>query len=92
MVFGLPDEADKGDYKLSVKIVYDKDRAKELYPKKNEDEIREILWNDVKELNQTFPKYKHIVNMILTDKELIKTTTNKVKRHEEMKLILGEDK
>ena len=91
MVFGLPDENDKGDYKLSVKIVYDKDRAKELYPNKDEEGIREVLWNDVKVLNQTFPKYKHIVNMILTDKELIKTTTNKVKRHEEMKLILGEN-
>lgn len=92
MVFGLPDESDKGDYKLSVKIVYDKDRAKELYPDKSFDEIREIIWNEIKKLNQTFPKYKHIVNLILTDKELIKTTTNKVKRHEEMKLILDENK
>ena len=29
--------------------------------------------------------------MILTDKELIKTTTKKVKRQEEMKIILNEN-
>ena len=31
--------------------------------------------------------YKYIKNMILTDKELIKTTTKKIKRNEEMKTI-----
>ena len=30
--------------------------------------------------------------MILTDQELIKTTTKKVKRQEEIKKILGENK
>ena len=30
------------------------------------------------------------MNMILTDKELIKTTTKKVKRNEELKEILGQ--
>ena len=32
---------------------------------------------------------KYIKNLILTDEELIKTTTKKVKRQEEMKKILG---
>ena len=43
----------------------------------------------VKEINKTFPPYKYIKNMILTDEELIKTTTQKVKRNEEIKRILG---
>ncbi len=89
MVFGLPDERDKNDLKLSVKIVYDKEKAKELYPDKNYDELYQIIWNQIKELNKTFPKYKHMVNLILTDEELIKTTTKKVKRYEEMKKILS---
>ena len=87
MVFGLPDKQDKNDVKLSVKIVYDKEVVKEKYPQKTEEELYQIIWQQIKEVNKGFPRYKHIQNMILTDKELIKTTTKKVKRQEEMKLI-----
>ena len=89
MVFGMPDEKDKNDLKLSVKIVYDKEVVKEKYGNISQEEIRDIIWNKIKEeVNTTVPRYKHIMNMILSDKELIKTTTKKVKRNEEMKLIL----
>ena len=87
MVFGLPDKQDKNDVKLSVKIVYDKEIVKEKYPVKTEEEVYQIIWQQVKEINKGFPRYKHIQNMILTDKELIKTSTKKVKRQEEIKLI-----
>ena len=85
MVFGLPDKEDKNDIKLSVKVVYSKEVAKEKYPDKSEDELYKIIWDEIKKINLSFPRYKHIQNMILTDEELIKTTTKKVKRHEEMK-------
>lgn len=88
MVFGLPDKKDKDDVKLSVKIVYNSDFIKEKYGNISEEEIYKIIWNKVKELNKTFPRYKHIQNMILSKDELIKTTTKKIKRHEEMKKIL----
>ncbi len=90
MVFGLPDKKEKDDIKIAVKIVYDKDEAKEKYPDKNEDELYNLIWEKVKELNKTFPRYKHIQKLILTSEELIKTTTKKVKRQEEMKKILAE--
>ena len=51
--------------------------------------IFKIIWEQIKEINKTFPPYKYIKNMILTDEELIKTTTHKVKRQEEIKRILG---
>ena len=35
------------------------------------------------------PKYKYVREMIITEEELIKTTTLKIKRHEELKKILG---
>lgn len=90
MVFGLPDEKDKNDVMLSVKIVYNEEETKEKYEGKTEKELYEIIWNKIKELNKTFPRYKHIQKMILTKEELIKTTTKKVKRQEEMKRILEE--
>ena len=89
MVFGLPDEQDKNDIKLSVKVVYSKETANEKYPDASEEDLRKIIWEQIKEINKTFPPYKYIKNMILTDEELIKTTTKKVKRQEEMKKILG---
>ena len=89
MVFGLPDEIDKNDVKISVKVVYNKDIAKEKYPNASEEDLRKIIWEQIKEINKTFPPYKYIKNLILSDEELIKTTTKKVKRQEEMKKILG---
>lgn len=91
MVFGLPSKEDKNDVTLSVKIFYNKEVAEEQYKGMSEDELYKVIWNDIKELNKTFPRYKHIQNLILTGEELIKTTTKKVKRREEMKKILGEN-
>ena len=91
MVFGMPDKNDKDDVKVSVKIVYNSEIAKEKYNSKTKDELYQILWGEIKNLNKSFPRYKHIQKLILTDEELIKTTTKKVKRQEEMKKILQEN-
>lgn len=88
MVFGLP--KDDGDYKLSVKIVYNKDIVQKEFPGKSFEELQEIVWDKIKEINKSFPTYKYIKHLILTDEELIKTTTKKIKRQEEMKKILAE--
>ncbi len=85
MVFGMPDNKEKNDVKLTVKIVYDKEYVKQAYPNIQKEELEKIIWNKIKEINKTFPPYKYIKNMILTDKELIKTTTKKIKRNEEMR-------
>ena len=89
MVYGMPDEKDKNDVKLSIKVVYNKEIVKEKYSDKTEEELYKIIWNEIKEINKTLPRYKYIKGMILTDEELIKTTTQKVKRNEEIKRILG---
>ena len=52
-------------------------------------EIEKIIWEKIKEINKTLPTYKYIKHMILTNKELIKTTTKKIKRNEEMKLVFS---
>ena len=89
MVFGLPDEKEKDDIRVAVKVVYDKESVKEKYKDATDEELYQIVWNQIKELNKSFPRYKHIQKLILTDEELIKTTTKKVKRQEEMKKILS---
>lgn len=87
MVFGMPNQNDKNEVKLSVKVVYDDEVIKEKYADKSEEELYKIIWEQIKELNTTFPRYKHIQNLITSHEELIKTTTKKIKRHEEMKKI-----
>lgn len=85
MVFGMPDNKDKNDVKLTVKVVYDTNIIETKYPNIEKEELEKIIWEKIKEINKTFPPYKYIKNMILTDKELIKTTTKKIKRNEEMR-------
>ena len=80
---------DDGDVKVCVKIVYDKELIKELYNIEGEENIRDFLWKKVKEINNLMPKYKYVREMIITEEELIKTTTLKIKRHEELKKVLA---
>ncbi len=85
-VYGRPE--DDGDYKICAKIVYDVDVAKEFYGVNNEEKLKEALWKEVKKVNKTMPAYKYIREITITDKELIKTTTQKIKRFEEIKTVL----
>lgn len=86
MVFGMP--ADDGDVTLSVKVSYDKEYIKSKFGDITEQEIKEKIWNWVKEVNKTIPKYKYLKKLILTDEELAKTTTLKIKRNIEMEKIM----
>ena len=89
MVFGMP--ARDGDVTLSVEVCYDKDYIQKQFGEISEEEIRNKIWNWVKEVNKTMPKYKYVKKLILTDKELVKTTTLKIKRKIEMEKIMKND-
>ena len=80
---------DDGDVKVCVEIVYDKEMIKDLYHIEDKEKIKEFLWKKVKEVNKLMPKYKYVREMIVTEEPLIKTTTLKIKRHEELKKVLG---
>ena len=82
-IYARPQKGDKNDPMVSVKIVY----TKEAIQGKTETELYDIIWKKIKEINKTLPPYKYIKNMIITDKPLIKTTTNKIKRKEELAVI-----
>ena len=87
-VFGMPEADDKSKIKVSIKVVYNKDKVKEKYGDISEDDLYKNIWNQIKEVNKTLPPYKYIKHMILTDKPLIKTTTQKIKRKEEIKTVI----
>ena len=87
-VFGMPEEDDKSKIKVAIKVVYNKDKVKEKFGDISEDDLYKNIWNQIKEVNKTLPPYKYIKHMILTDKPLIKTTTQKIKRKEEIKTVI----
>ena len=89
IVYGKP--AKDNDLMICAKVVYNTDNMKELYPDKAKEDYYEIIWKDIKaQINHSMPAYKSIREIIVTDEPLIKTTTQKVKRHEELKKILGD--
>ena len=75
------------DTMLCAKIVYDETIAKEMLGDKTVEEYQEIIWEEIKRINKNLPTYKHIKNITITTEPLIKTTTQKVKRFEELKKI-----
>lgn len=84
MVFGWPVE---DDVEVSVKIVYNKEYTDREFTDYTPEQLKEIIWKDIKEINHSLAKYKYMKNLVITDQPMIKTSTAKVKRHEEMKTI-----
>ena len=71
--------------KICAKIVYSKDNpsVKNL----SKEEINSAINENIKIINKNLPTYKYIREFVITDEPLIKTTTQKIKRHEELKKI-----
>ena len=68
--------------------MYDEDLVEEIFGTKDSEELKEKIWQEVKKINKTMPAYKYVREIIVTNKDLIKTTTQKVKRFEEIKTVL----
>lgn len=87
-IYGKP--GNNGDLKIAVKIVYNKELMKHLYEMTDEEKIQKFFAEEVKKINQNMPRYKSIKEVSVSEEPLIKTTTLKIKRHEELKKILDE--
>ncbi len=86
-VYGKPEE--DGDYKICAKVVYDKELVEEVFGTTEEEKIKECIWQEIKKVNKTMPAYKYIREVSITEEDLIKTTTQKIKRFEEIKTVLN---
>lgn len=91
MVFGSLDDSklDRNtDITICAKIVYNEEELKKLHPDINVNEYCDVIWNDIKtKINKQMPAYKYIRRIIISTDPLIKTTTQKIKRNEELKRI-----
>lgn len=89
MIYSIPnkDSKDENDIKVAVEVVWDREIMKELYNTEDEKEVYEIINNKIKEINKTMPLYKAIRGLTITEVPIAKTTTGKIKRHEELAKI-----
>lgn len=87
-VFGFPKD---GNEIVTLRVKYNDEVIKEKYADKTEEEIYDILWEQVKEINKTVPQYQYIKKMIANHDEMVKTTTNKIKRPLEIEKIIAEE-
>lgn len=87
MVFGQQrnHNGDEKDLAICAKIVYKPEYMKENYGTENPEVIETVVKQDIDKINETLPTYKRMLRIITTDEEMIKTTTGKVKRFEEVK-------
>lgn len=86
----FPRENSKGEIALGIKIVYDSDLIKETFGDKTEEEYKDLIWEDIKVINQELSVFKRIKELIITTEPLEKTTTQKVKRFKEIEKILSQ--
>lgn len=86
-VYAKQNSEDVEDVKIFAKLVYDKTAMAYSYNANSEDEIFEVLNDKIKEVNKIMPGYKSIRGLTITEVPLIKTTTGKTKRQEEMKTL-----
>ena len=77
----------KDDIEVVADIILDKEYIEEKFKNepKTQEEIKKIVWNDVKKINESLVSYKHIKNINIREKEFEKTTTMKIKRYLEQK-------
>ena len=88
MVFSR--EKTKTDTLLVAKIVYDAELIKQAFPDESKDSYKNLIFEQIKEINKNLPTYKHIKQIIITDEPMSKTTTQKIKRYEEIEKAMNE--
>lgn len=81
-IYGYSEDGGISFDKIMCKAVYDPSVFKG-----SKEETHDHIWKEIKEINKTLPMYKYIKGLTITDEPLIKTTTNKIKRNEEIKTV-----
>ena len=88
MVYGKkPEKGSKKEEKeliITARVIPDYDKIKEIYGEKDKDEIYDILWKKIKEVNKKLEGYKAIKSLEIKEGEFEKSATLKIKRYKEL--------
>ena len=87
IIYGKSPEKDsrKEDKELIItaKVVVNKEKVKELHGDISDEEVYDIIWKQIKEVNKQLTSYKAVKSLEIKEGEFEKTTTMKIKRNAE---------
>ena len=86
-IYGNSADDDQKISKIFVEVVFDREIMKDAYKAETDEEIYKALKEKIKIINSEMPMYKSIRGMVITEDPIIKTTTGKIKRYEELKKV-----
>ncbi len=87
MVYGKEDTQNKESKELiiSVRVIPNEEELQAKYGSNlTEEQVRDIIWGKIKEINKKLTSYKAIKNLEIKHNEFEKTTTMKIKRYAEL--------
>jgi len=87
LVYAAQDPKDEKEQIIAVKVTLDEAYLKEKYGKDipSDEEMHALIWAEIKEVNKKLSGFKWIKDLEIKKEDFIKTTTMKIKRHEELK-------
>ena len=84
MVYGKEVEGEK-ELIITARVIPNYEEIEKLHGKDlDEEEIKKIIWNKIKEVNKSLTSYKAIKKLEIKHDEFEKTTTMKIKRYVEL--------
>ncbi len=88
MVYGQkPEKNSKKEAKeliITARVIPDYEKIEEIYGKKDKDEIYDIIWKKIKEVNEKLESFKAVKKLEIKTGEFEKSSTMKIKRYKEL--------
>ena len=90
MVYGKAPEGEEAKRKddkeliITARVIPDREKIEELHGNISDDEIKKIIWEQIKGVNKKLTSYKAVKSLELKEGEFEKTSTMKIKRYKEL--------
>ena len=90
MVYGKAPEGEEAKRKddkeliITARVIPDREKVEELHGNISNEEIKKIIWEQIKGVNKKLTSYKAVKSLELKEGEFEKTSTMKIKRYKEL--------
>ena len=90
MVYGKAPEGEETKRKddkeliITARVIPDREKVEELHGNISDEEIKKIIWEQIKGVNKKLTSYKAVKSLELKEGEFEKTSTMKIKRYKEL--------
>ena len=90
MVYGKAPEGEEAKRKddkeliITARVIPDREKIEELHGNISDEEVKKIIWEQIKQVNKKLTSYKAVKSLELKEGEFEKTSTMKIKRYKEL--------